>query len=229
VKSVLEKVATDHPNKFKIRYGDALQLRRNLTEMNFGNISTPIICFVQRENFGYKKWLFTGKITPMSVSAFVADQQWGKNPETIMGVPVGARPSGQLKWLTGPELHKGLDKNKDKDYVVNFVGFPCVHCAEVDALFAETAEWAYENGVKSVVFARVNASCNDVPTTVWRNETYPYGWFFPARNRSEAFPIGKRRQLYWMVHLLKDNMSQSFHAHLPPKPEKTPYVKREDL
>jgi hypothetical protein len=32
-----------------------------------------------------------------------------------------------------------------------------------------------------------------------------------------------------MVHLLKDNMTEPFRAELPTKPEKTPYVKPEDL
>jgi hypothetical protein len=229
-REILDRVASDHPDAFKIRYGDAPQHRRNLTELNLQNRSTPLFLFAKKENCGYRKWVYTGPLNPMAVSAFCADQLRGRNAETIVSSPIERRvKTAGLKFLTGGELAKGLAKNTKKDYAVNFVGFPCVHCAEVDRLFDETAAWATHNGIRSVVFARVNASCNDVPTTVWRNETFPYGWFFPAKNRTAAFPIGKRRQLYWMAHLLKDNMTEPFNVDLPTKPEKTPHVKREDL
>jgi hypothetical protein len=229
-REILDRVAQDHPDAFKIRYGDAPQLRRNLTDLNLQNWSTPLFLFAKKDNCGYHKWVYSGKLNPMAVSAFCADQLRGRNTETIVSSPIERRvKTAGLKFLTGAQLAHGLVKNARKDYVVNFVGFPCVNCADVDRLFDETAVWATHNGIRSVVFARVNASCNDVPTTVWRNETFPYGWFFPAKNRTAAFPIGKRRQLYWMAHLLKDNMTEPFEGDLPTKPEKTPYVKREDL
>jgi hypothetical protein len=79
------------------------------------------------------------------------------------------------------------------------------------------------------LFAKVNASCNNVPTTIWKNETFHYGGFFPAKNWIAAFAIAKRRQLYWMTHLFRDNLTELFDADLPTKPEKTSYMEREDL
>jgi thiol-disulfide isomerase/thioredoxin len=228
VREILEKVSSDHQGEFKIRYGDALLLRSNLTDINLQNWTVPLFLFLQKQDFGYRKWVFSGKATPLAVSAFWADFKRGRQSETVVDAPLESKPKGNYVWMTGSELKAGLDA-KDKDYVVNFVGHPCANCQAVDQLFAEAADWAKEHGVKSVLFGRVDATCNDVPVTVWKNETFPYGWFFPASNRSAAFPIGKRRQLYWMVHLLKDNMTKPFTAELPPKPEKTPYVKREDL
>jgi hypothetical protein len=204
-------------------------MRHNLTDLNMQNLTTPIFLFIKEDNFGYKKWIYKGDIAPAAISAFCADQLRGRNPETIISYPLDAKKRQGLRHMTGLDLKSSMDKNPSKDYVVNFVGFPCAFCTEVDNLFEETAAWTTHHGIKSVVFSRVNATCNDVPTTVWRNETFPYGWFFPAKNRSAAFPIGKRRQLYWMVHLLKDNMTEPFMVDLPVKPEKTPYVKREEL
>jgi hypothetical protein len=205
-------------------------MRRNLTDLNLQNHSTPLFLFLRKDNIGDKKWLYKGDMSPSAVSAFCADQLRGRNTETIISYPLDEKKKRQgLRFMTGQDLKVSIEKNPKKDYVVNFVGFPCIHCDIVDNLFDETAAWATHNGIKSVVFARVNASCNDVPTSLWRNETYPYGWFFPATNRTAAFPIGKRRQLYWMAHLLKDNMTEPFRVDLPTKPEKTPYGKREDL
>ena len=140
----------------------------------------------------------------------------GKNKETVTDTPVvNSRGRYPLMQYTGSELAKQLDSS-DKDIVVNFFGFPCKNCAEIDDLFHETALWARSNSVHHVMFATVNASCNDIPVTVWKNETYPYGWMFPAGNRSAAFPIGKRRDLYWMVQLLVDNSTQEIRAKMPP-------------
>jgi hypothetical protein len=184
---------------------------------------------VKKDNFGYKKWVYKGEISPSAVSAFCTDRLRGRIPETIISYPLdGKKKRKGFRFMTGLDLKASMEKNPKKDYVVNFVGFPCVHCGEVDNPFDGTAAWATHNGIKSVIFARVNSSCNDIPTTVWGNETFPYGWFFPSSNRSAAFPIGKRRQLYWMAHLLKDNMTEPFMADLPTKPAKTPYRKRED-
>ncbi|OHT04149.1 hypothetical protein TRFO_06474 [Tritrichomonas foetus] len=235
VKDILEKVSADHLGKFKIRYADALQLRRNLTIMNIQNFTIPIFMFLRTDRFGYNKYIYQGKQTPLAVSAFCSDQIRGRNPETIIDSKV-TKPSWAasksnilLKFFTGSELKKSLESDIKKDYVVNFVGFPCLHCDEVDALFDETAQWAKANNVRDVIFARVNATSNDIPNTVWRNETFPYGWFFPARDRGAAFPIGKRRQLYWMAQLLADNCTTPFQAQLPPKPTKTPAPHGDDL
>lgn len=224
IKPILETISTEFKGQFPIRYGDGLQLRRNLTYMHLENRTLPIFMFVKTGPFSYMKWVFTGKSTPKAIAAFCADQIRNRNKETIVDYPIANKPKGSYKYMTGSELEKAMTRQTDKDFVVNFVGFPCINCAMVDELFSETAEWAKSNGIRSVVFARVNASCNDVPHTVWRNETYPYGWMFQAKNRSAAFPIGKRRQLYWMVHLLKDNMSKPFEAELPPKPSPTPRI-----
>ena len=229
VRSVLDRVATDHDGKFKIRYADTQQMRRFLATINLQNRTTPMFMFIKKDRFGWKKWVYSGKLVPMAVTVFCGDQLKGKNKQTIVDSPVEHAPKTLLRYMTGSELHDALKKQSDKDFVVNFVGFPCLHCDEVDGLFSETASWAKENSIKSVVFARVNASCNDIPRTVWKNETFPYGWFFPARNRQEAFPIGKRRQLYWMAHLLKDNMTQPFNAVLPPKPPRASDVKQDEL
>ena len=220
VRSVLDRVATDYPQMFKIRYADSQQMRRFLVSINMQNATTPLFMFLKRNQFGWQKWVFAGKPDATAVSSFCGNQIRGRNKETIVDYPVEERHNSLLKFMTGSELHDALQKQRDKDFVVNFVGFPCAHCDEVDELFVETANWAKENSIRSVVFARVNASCNDIPTTVWKNETFPYGWFFPAKNRGSAFPIGKRRQLYWMAHLLKDNMTEPFRAAMPPKPPK---------
>jgi hypothetical protein len=173
-----------------------MQLRLNLTDLNLQNHSTPLFQFAVKVNCGYKKWVCRGGISPSAVSAFCADQLRGQNPETIVSYPLDSRKKRKgLRFMTGQDLKDALEKNPKKDFVVNFVGFACVFCDEVDNLFDEIAAWAAPNSIKSVVLARVNASCNDIPTTVWRNETYPYGWFFPAAI-SATLPIGKRRQLY---------------------------------
>ena len=220
-KQILEKVSADHYGKFKIRYADSLQMRRNLTILNLQNFSIPIFMFITTDRFGYHKYVFRGKPTPLSLSAFCSDQLRGRNSETIIDTPI-KKPHIPLKYMTGSELKQAMETQKRSDFIVNFVGFPCMHCDEVDELFNETATWVQDNDVKNVVFARVNATCNDIPNEVWRNETFPYGWFFPANNRSAAFPIGKRRQLYWMVQLLVDNCTTPITCPLPPKPSKTP-------
>ncbi|KAK8892085.1 hypothetical protein M9Y10_029307 [Tritrichomonas musculus] len=225
-KEVLERVSADHNEEFSIWYADALQLRRNLTSMLINNYHLPFFMFIRKDRFGYVKYIFKGKPSPAALSAFWSDQLRGRNTPTLVDSPVEKNSSfvkrSLLKYLMGTELFDALRKDKSKDYIVNFVGHPCLHCDAIDDLFNETAGWAKSNGVRDVVFARVNASCNDIPNSVWRNETFPYGWFFPAKNRSAAFPIGKRRQLYWMVQLLVDNCTTPVTAPMPPKPSKTP-------
>lgn len=232
VKEVLERVVekqADDKTTFPIRYGDIYQLRLNLTRMNLENMTGPIYGFFKVDRFNYQKWIFKGNPSPNAVALFCSDQMRNKNRETYIDTPVVApRARYPLMQYTGSELRKQLD-NSDKDFVVNFVGYPCKNCAEIDELFSETAIWARSNSVHSVVFATVNVSCNDIPNTVWRNETLPYGWMFPAKDRSKAFPIGKRRDLYWMVHLLKDNSTKPFTAKLPPKPAPSTKPRPEDL
>ncbi|KAH0786766.1 Protein disulfide-isomerase [Histomonas meleagridis] len=230
VKEILEKVSNDHPDTFPIRYGDINQLKRELRRINLQNFSSPIFMFIQSDNFGYKKWIFNGKPSPMALSAFFADQIRNRNPETIVHTPIVDKPrKSLLRYYDGVELRDNLEKKKNFDFIVNFVGFPCAHCDEIDNLFIETANWAKNNKVNNVLFARVNASCNDIPNVVWKNETYPYGWFFPAMNRESAFPIGKRRDLYWMVQLLVDNSSLPIDVKvMPPKPTYKP-ERNEDL
>lgn len=232
-KEVLERVASDHPNKFPIRYADALQLRHNLTLMHINNYELPFYMFIRTDRFGYIKYIYNGKISPQALSAFCSDQLRGRNAQTIASSPVEKSRSlikrSLIKYFTGSELFDALKMDINKDYVVNFVGYPCPHCDEVDSLFNDTAQFVKTNNVKNVVFARVNATSNDIPNSVWRNETYPYGWFFPANNRTGAFPIGKRRQLYWMVQLLVDNCTTPVRVQMPPKPTKTPFPRNNDL
>lgn len=232
-KEVLERVSIDHHGEFSIWYADALQLRRNLSSMLISNYKLPFFMFIRSDRFGYVKYIYKGKPSPAALSAFWSDQLRGRNERTLIESPVEKNSSfikrSLLKYLTSTELFESLRKDKTKDYIVNFVGTPCLHCDDVDDLFNETASWAKSNGVRDVVFARVNASCNDIPNSVWRNETFPYGWFFPSNNRSAAFPIGKRRQLYWMVQLLVDNCTNPVNAPMPPKPKKTPGPLRTSL
>ena len=233
-KEILDKLAIkaqeEKDFKFPIRYGDVNQLMQNLTRMNLQNYTTPIYGFFSVDQFNYHKWIFKGNPTPNAIVLFATDQVRGKNKELIVDTPV-VNPRGRypLMQYTGSELKKQLDTS-DKDIVVNFVGYPCKHCAEIDNLFSETALWARANSVHHVLFATVNASCNDIPVTVWRNETFPYGWMFPAGNRTGAFPIGKRRDLYWMVQLLADNCTTKLRAKMPPKPAPSskPLTEREN-
>ena len=228
-REILEKVANEHSGAFPIRYGDSGQLKWNLTMINLQNHSLPIFGFFKNESFSYRKWIFEGKATPLSVAAFCADQLRGRNPETIIDSSVNEKSKSSYLYLTGSELQTQLEKYQEKDFIINFVGYPCPSCEQVDELFHETATWCKSKGVRHVLFARINASSNDIPMQIWRNETYPYAWMFPAKNRSNAFPIGKRRHLYWMVQLLIDNSTKPIKADLPPKPAKTPMIKKEDL
>jgi len=229
VHEVLEKVANEHAGAFPIRYGDEGQLRWNLSMLLLQNRTLPIYGFFKNESFSYRKWLFDGKATPLSVAAFCADQLRGRNTETIVESEISEKSKSPLLLLSGAELKSQLEKYNDKDFVVNFVGYPCHNCESVDELFHETATWTRQKGIRHVLFARVNASCNDIPMQVWRNETYPYAWMFPGKNRSGAFPIGKRRHLYWMIQLLVDNSTHPIKVDMPPKPAKTPMIKKEDL
>lgn len=223
VNEILKNVSTQYTNSFKIRYAEYYQMKRNLKEINMQNYSEPIFMFIQKDNFGYKKWVFSENITVDSVSAFVNNFMNGKITETIISTKAEKNNDNELLLhLDGLELKEKMQAEKNKDFVVNFVGFPCFHCDEIDHLFEETAKWANNNKISNFIFASVNASCNDIPTSVWKNETYPYGWFFPSINRASASPIGKIRNLNLMTNLLVNKSSIPIKVKLPPKPNATP-------
>ena len=221
-REILDKVAAENPNQFRIRYADKTVTYNDIFFNHLENYTTPFFGFFKNSTYQWHKWIYDGKLTPLAVAAFCADYQRGRGVETIVSTQIAEKSPSPLKYFTGAELKAALDRRSEKDFVINFVGYPCPNCAEVDELFHETVTWAKQNGIRHVVFGRVNASCNDIPVTVWRNETYPYGWMFPAKNRTGAFPIGKRRQLYWMAQLLVDNSTQPIKAEMPRKPDPTP-------
>lgn len=225
---VSEKINTDESNKIPIRYGDSSTLKVNLTRMNIQNLSLPIYGFFQVDQFNYKKWIFRGNPSPNAIALFATDHLRGKIKETIIETPVSStRARYPLMSYSATDLKKQLEST-DKDFVVNFRGWPCKNCDEVEDLMYETAQWAKKSSIHHVVFATINASCNDIPVTIWRNETFPYAWMFPANNKTHPFPIGKRRNLYLMAQLLKDNSTQPIKAPLPPKPEWTPEPPKDD-
>ncbi|EAX97012.1 hypothetical protein TVAG_315140 [Trichomonas vaginalis G3] len=225
---VSEKINTDESTKIPIRYGDATALKVNLSRLNIQNFSLPIYGFFQVDQYNYKKWIFKGNPSPNAVALFAMDHLRGKIKETLIETPVSStRARYPLMTFSGADLKKQLE-NTEKDFIVNFYGWPCKNCQEVEDLFYETATWAKKSSISHVVFATVNASCNDIPVTIWRNETYPYAWMFPATNKTHPFPIGKRRSLYLMAQLLKDNSTQPIKAAMPPKPEWTPEPVKDD-
>lgn len=210
VRDVLTAVnVTQH---VQLRYGDYWKLYYDLLKVNLQNFSTPLFAFFFKQNYTYRKWIYSGKTDAPDIVEFYNRWLRTEVPESVISTPIEKpKQLDPLRLWTGLDLITNLsDVSNDKDIIVNFIGFPCKFCDDINDLFYKCATLLHQHKINNYIFASVNASCNDLPALVWRNETYPFGWMFPAKNRSNAFPIGKRRNLYWMMRLLEDNSSIPF-------------------
>jgi protein disulfide isomerase len=151
------------------------------------------------------KYLLEEKFSAKSVAAFVDKYFDNQLTKHVKSEAEPENNDGPVKVVTGKTFHDIVD-DPEKDVLIEFYAPWCGHCKQLAPKYEELGKKMskYEN----VVIAKLDATANDFPRSVFPVSGYPTIMFVPAKPNARPIPYEGDREVSGFRSFIKKNAGQ---------------------